>query len=148
MTQEMSVHIAKQPMVLDGSMQSRITATVLGLAAEIEREVHFRCRPRRPNQCARRPSVRGGARCQKSPQLSASVYGRSFGILPSCLGSAPYRWPVHSGWLMGASVRADGSEPSNPVRPPLVHADGVAGGLGFRTSQRGLSAPERWEEAG
>jgi DNA invertase Pin-like site-specific DNA recombinase len=34
----MSVHIAKQQMVLDGSMQSRISATVLGLAAEIERE--------------------------------------------------------------------------------------------------------------
>jgi DNA invertase Pin-like site-specific DNA recombinase len=32
------VHIAKQRMVLDGSMPSRITATVLGLAAEIERE--------------------------------------------------------------------------------------------------------------
>lgn len=32
------VYIAKQRMVLDGSMQSRITATVLGLAAEIERE--------------------------------------------------------------------------------------------------------------
>jgi len=34
-----NVHIAKQGMVLDGSMQSRITATVLGLAAEIEREL-------------------------------------------------------------------------------------------------------------
>jgi DNA invertase Pin-like site-specific DNA recombinase len=33
------VHIAKQQMVLDGSIQSRITATVLGLAAEIEREM-------------------------------------------------------------------------------------------------------------
>ena len=33
-----SVHIAKQKMVLDSSMQSLITATVLGLAAEIERE--------------------------------------------------------------------------------------------------------------
>lgn len=33
-----NVHVAKQQMILDGSMQSRITATVLGLAAEIERE--------------------------------------------------------------------------------------------------------------
>jgi DNA invertase Pin-like site-specific DNA recombinase len=33
------VHIAKQQMVLDDSMPSRITATVLGLAAEIEREL-------------------------------------------------------------------------------------------------------------
>ena len=35
---KINVHIAKQKMVMDGSMQSRITATVLGLAAEIERE--------------------------------------------------------------------------------------------------------------
>ena len=35
---EIRVHIAKQQMVLDDSMQSRITSTVLGLAAEIERE--------------------------------------------------------------------------------------------------------------
>jgi DNA invertase Pin-like site-specific DNA recombinase len=33
-----SVHIAKNRMVMDGSMQSTITATVLGLAAQIERE--------------------------------------------------------------------------------------------------------------
>ena len=33
-----NVHIAKQNMQLDGSLQARITATVLGLAAEIERE--------------------------------------------------------------------------------------------------------------
>jgi DNA invertase Pin-like site-specific DNA recombinase len=39
MTRGISVHIAKQQMVLDGSMQSRVTATVLGLAAEIEREM-------------------------------------------------------------------------------------------------------------
>ena len=38
MLRGVTVHIAKQQMVLDGSMQSRITATVLGLAAEIERE--------------------------------------------------------------------------------------------------------------
>jgi DNA invertase Pin-like site-specific DNA recombinase len=37
--QGISVHIAKQQLVLDGSIQSRITATVLGLAAEIEREM-------------------------------------------------------------------------------------------------------------
>lgn len=35
---ELNVHIAKQKMILDRSMQARITATVLGLAAEIERE--------------------------------------------------------------------------------------------------------------
>ena len=35
---EISVHIAKNHMVIDGSMQSTITATILGLAAQIERE--------------------------------------------------------------------------------------------------------------
>ena len=39
MRRGISVHIAKQQMVLDGSMPSRIAATVLGLAAEIEREL-------------------------------------------------------------------------------------------------------------
>lgn len=39
MTRELIIHIAKQRMVLDGSMQSRIMATVLGLTAEIEREL-------------------------------------------------------------------------------------------------------------
>lgn len=35
---EIVVHIAKNHMVMDGSMQSTITATILGLAAQIERE--------------------------------------------------------------------------------------------------------------
>ena len=38
MQRELTVHIAKQKMVLDENLPSRITATVLGLAAEIERE--------------------------------------------------------------------------------------------------------------
>ena len=35
---EISVHIAKNHIIVNGSMQSRITATILGLAAQIERE--------------------------------------------------------------------------------------------------------------
>ncbi len=38
MENKINVYIAKQNLQLDGSMQSRITATVLGLAAEIERK--------------------------------------------------------------------------------------------------------------
>ena len=34
----MNVYVAKQQMILDGSMQAKFTAIVLGLAAEIERE--------------------------------------------------------------------------------------------------------------
>lgn len=33
-----SIHVVKNGLIMDGTMQSRITATVLGLAAEIERE--------------------------------------------------------------------------------------------------------------
>ena len=36
---ELHIHIAKQQMLLHGSLNSRITATVLGLAAAIEREL-------------------------------------------------------------------------------------------------------------
>lgn len=39
MERALHIHIAKQRMILDGSLNSRITATVLGLAAEIEREL-------------------------------------------------------------------------------------------------------------
>jgi DNA invertase Pin-like site-specific DNA recombinase len=35
---EISVHIAKNRILMDGSMQATITATILGLAAQIERE--------------------------------------------------------------------------------------------------------------
>ncbi len=35
---EVSMHIAKNHMVINGSLQSTITATILGLAAQIERE--------------------------------------------------------------------------------------------------------------
>jgi DNA invertase Pin-like site-specific DNA recombinase len=39
MARKLHIHIAKQRMILDGSLHSRIAATVLGLAAEIEREL-------------------------------------------------------------------------------------------------------------
>lgn len=39
MERALHIHIAKQRMILDGSLHSRIAATVLGLAAEIEREL-------------------------------------------------------------------------------------------------------------
>jgi DNA invertase Pin-like site-specific DNA recombinase len=35
---EIAVHVVKNRMIMDGSLHARITATVLGLAAEIERE--------------------------------------------------------------------------------------------------------------
>ena len=38
MEKGISIHVAKQNMVLDGSMQSRIVATVLGMCAEIDRD--------------------------------------------------------------------------------------------------------------
>lgn len=38
MAKGIDVYIAKQNIQLDGTMQAKITATVLGLTAEIERE--------------------------------------------------------------------------------------------------------------
>lgn len=35
---QVSIHVAKSNMLMDGSIQSTITATILGLAAQIERE--------------------------------------------------------------------------------------------------------------
>ena len=107
MTQEMSVHIAKQPMVLDGSMQSHITSTVLGLAAEIEREMISLQTTKAQLMRAQALPVRGCTVLE-----IATAHGGSlrtvFRYLAACLGSTPYQWPVHSGLLMGVSVRADG----------------------------------------
>ena len=36
---QLTVHIAKNHLIMDGSLQAHITATILGLAAQIEREV-------------------------------------------------------------------------------------------------------------
>lgn len=104
MDAQISVHIAKQRMILDGSMQSRITATVLGLAAEIEREfISMRTRealekrraegmtlgrPRRPAETtkldARADEIRG--------YLSKKISKRDIARLVECAPSTLYAW--------------------------------------------------------
>jgi DNA invertase Pin-like site-specific DNA recombinase len=72
MARGLIVHIAKQHMVLDGSMQSRVMATVLGLTAEIERElisqrtIEALAKRRAAGQPLRRPKGRKAARKETS----------------------------------------------------------------------------------
>jgi Resolvase, N terminal domain len=95
--QGVSVHIVKQQLVLDGSIQSRITATVLGLAAEIERELtcsmcgpptsvrswRVGCHPAGHRNCSRNSSQLG-FRCEQAigskHGLSALFAGRWHGM--------------------------------------------------------------------
>lgn len=99
-----SVHIAKQKMILDGSMQARITATVLGLAAEIEREfIAMRTRealavrkangvtlgrPKGPAETvkldAREAEIRG--------YLKKGINKRAIAKLVDCAPSTLYEW--------------------------------------------------------
>ncbi|RXJ72043.1 resolvase [Veronia nyctiphanis] len=56
MEKGLQVHIAKQNMQLDGSLQSKILATVLGLAGEVEREF-IRIRTREALDARRRKGL-------------------------------------------------------------------------------------------
>ncbi|MDQ2695816.1 MAG: recombinase family protein, partial [Pseudomonadota bacterium] len=98
------VHIAKQRLVLDGSMQARIIATVLGLAGEIEREyIALRTREalarrRAEGQVLGRP--RGPAPRVKLDAREAEIRGylakgiskRSMARLLGCAPSTLYAW--------------------------------------------------------
>lgn len=101
---KINVHIAKQRMVLDGSMQATITATVLGLAAEIEREfISLRTREalakrRQAGVTLGRP--RGKAQHVKLDDKEAEIRGylrkginkRAIAKLVDCAPSTLYDW--------------------------------------------------------
>ncbi|MBW4689694.1 MAG: recombinase family protein [Komarekiella atlantica HA4396-MV6] len=100
-----NVHIAKQGMVLDGSMQSRITATVLGLAAEIERELialrttEALAKRRVEGKPLGRPKGRQSARLKLDAKeaeirnyLSLGISKRSIAKLVDCSPSTLYDW--------------------------------------------------------
>jgi DNA invertase Pin-like site-specific DNA recombinase len=105
MRQGVSVHIAKQQLVLDGSIQSRITATVLGLAAEIEREmISLRTtealakrkaaglplgRPRGTLAARRKLDAREG---EIRSYLAKGISKRSIARLVDCAPSTLYDW--------------------------------------------------------
>jgi DNA invertase Pin-like site-specific DNA recombinase len=105
MRQGVSVHIAKQQLVLDGSIQSRITATVLGLAAEIEREmIALRTtealakrkaaglplgRPKGTHAARRKLDAKAG---EIQGYLAKGISKRSIAKLVECAPSTLYDW--------------------------------------------------------
>ena len=105
MQREVSVHIAKQQMVLDDNLPSRITATVLGLAAEIERElISMRTKEALAKRKASgkplgRPKGRQSAKLKLDPRkeeikgyLDKGISKRSIAKLVDCAPSTLYYW--------------------------------------------------------
>ena len=99
-----SVHIAKSRMVMDGSLQSTIAATVLGLAAQIEREFisartkeALACRKAKGLPLGRpkgpAPSVKlDGHRDEILEYLRKGVSKRSIARILECSPSTLYEW--------------------------------------------------------
>ena len=99
-----SVHIAKSRMVMDGSLQSTIAATVLGLAAQIEREFisartkeALACRKAKGLPLGRpkgpAPNVKlDGYREEILEYLRKGVSKRSIARILECSPSTLYEW--------------------------------------------------------
>ena len=105
MQRELIVHIAKQQMVLDDNLPSRITATVLGLAAEIERElISIRTKEALAKRKASgkplgRPKGRQSAKLKLDSKkeeiklyLDKGISKRSIAKLVDCAPSTLYYW--------------------------------------------------------
>ena len=105
MQRGLSVHIAKQRMVLDDSMPSRITATVLGLAAEIERELislrttEALAKRKAAGKTLGRPKGRQSAKLKLDAReqeirmyLAKGISKRSIAKLVDCAPSTLYYW--------------------------------------------------------
>ncbi len=105
MQRELIVHIAKQQMVLDDKLPSRITATVLGKAAEIERElISLRTKEALAKRKAAgkplgRPKGRQSAKLKLDPRkqeiqmyLDKGISKRSIAKLVDCAPSTLYYW--------------------------------------------------------
>ena len=105
MQRELIVHIAKQQMVLDDNLPSRITATVLGLAAEIERELisirtkEALAKRKASGQPLGRPKGRQSAKLKLDPRkeeiklyLDKGISKRSIAKLVNCAPSTLYYW--------------------------------------------------------
>ena len=99
-----SVHIAKNNMVLDGSMQATITATILGLAAQIEREfISARTKEalsKRKQEGMKLGRPKGEANILKLDALHDEIVGylkkginkRAISKLIECSPSTLYQW--------------------------------------------------------
>jgi DNA invertase Pin-like site-specific DNA recombinase len=105
MARGLIVHIAKQHTVLDGSMQSRVMATVLGLTAEIERElisqrtIEALAKRRAAGQPLGRPKGRKAARVKLDAKeaeirvyLAKGINKRAIAKLVDCSPSTLYEW--------------------------------------------------------
>ena len=105
MQRELIVHIAKQQMVLDDNLPSRITATVLGLAAEIERELismrtkEALAKRKASGKALGRPPGRQSAKLKLDPfkqeiqmYLDKGISKRSIAKLVDCAPSTLYYW--------------------------------------------------------
>ena len=105
MQRGVSVHIAKQRMILDDSMPSRITATVLGLAAEIERELismrttEALAKRRAAGKTLGRPKGKQSAKLKLDAKeqeikmyLAKGISKRSIAKLVDCAPSTLYYW--------------------------------------------------------
>src|SRR3989454_10830277 len=105
MERELHIHLAKQRMILDGALHSRIAATVLGLAAEIERElIAARTREALAKRRAEGKTL-GRPRGAKSARLKLDTHAdeirryvakgiskRSIAKLVGCAESTLYDW--------------------------------------------------------
>ncbi|NEQ78552.1 MAG: recombinase family protein [Okeania sp. SIO2C9] len=105
MERGISIHIAKQQMVLDTSMPSRIVVTVLGLAAEIERELislrttEALAKRKAEGKPLGRPKGKHSARlkldakeAQIREYLNLGISKRSIAKLVDCSPSTLYDW--------------------------------------------------------
>jgi len=119
MQRSVYVHIAKQRMVLDGAMPSRITATVLGLAAEIEREfMALRTREalakrRSEGKPLGRPKGKPAARLKLDAQealirgyLAKGISKLAIAKLVECSPTTLYAWLARRGRRLRRSVAA------------------------------------------
>lgn len=101
---EVSVHIAKNRIVMDGSMQSTITATILGLVAQIEREF-ISARTREALQKRKLDGVKLGRpkgqadtlkldnyRSEITEYLKKNINKRDIARLIGCSPSTLYQW--------------------------------------------------------
>lgn len=115
MERDLHIYIAKQHMSLDGSLNSRIAATVLGLAAEIERELiaartrEALAKRRAEGKTLGRPRGAKSARLKLDAHadaihgyLAKGISKRSIAKLVGCAESTLYDWvarrhlPPHS----------------------------------------------------
>src|SRR5215471_12552757 len=105
MEHELHIHIAKQRMILDSALNSRIAATVLGLAAEIERELiaartrEALAKRRAEGKTLGRPRGAKSARLKLDPHadeirryVAKGISKRSIAKLIGCAESTLYDW--------------------------------------------------------